>query len=74
MTIDPRPIINSAVMVEPHDVLIIALANSTTAVEVERISKTFGDEMPGIRIAVIDNVAALGVVKAAARVATEMGS
>lgn len=70
----PNAIINSALVVEPGDMLIVGIGQSITAKEAHRITKALSDELPGIRVCLLDGVTALAVAKAATRQTAEMGA
>lgn len=61
----------SALVVEPGDMLIIGISQTLDATEAQRVTKAMSDELPGVRICLLDGVAALAVVKAAARRAAD---
>lgn len=66
--ISENPIINAAVVVQPGDILIVGIGISLTAEQNARTAKMLGDEMPQVRVCVMDCVSAMAVVKAAATV------
>lgn len=75
MTNPIHPIVTSAVMVEDGDLLIIGISKHLSAAEAQRVTAALGDEIgPNVRLAVLESVSGMAVVKRATRETTEMGA